>query len=523
MEKKSSKKFLIIQTSRQVSQFFFFTLFIYLLLKTQFPNGDYIGPVEIFFHFDPLLALITFLSSHIFFAAFFFSLIAIFITLIFGRVFCGWFCPLGTINHFFSFIFQKLKLKKRDKKFNLINWKYLLLIFILICSIFSLNLVGILDPLSLTFRSLTISILPSLNYAFNLFINLLAKLKLNFIADSLVQFSYHFTINSHFHQGFFIGLLFLTVILLNLSTSRFWCKYICPLGALLGLISRLNLMKIKVNNESCIECDLCSTNCSGQAQPFPNEEWKITECIYCFKCGKICPVEAIDFKFEIIPRKKSINLERRKWIFTAILGALAIPFFRIGPSNKRSSPQLIRPPGALKEEEFLKRCVKCGECMKVCPTNALQPCLSEAGVEGFWTPRFVFRIGYCEYYCTLCSQVCPTGAIKELRIEEKVKIKIGTAFIDKNRCLPYFNGINCIVCEEHCPTSPKAIKFVSIEVKLPDGSIKKPLAPVVDLDLCIGCGICEYKCPVVDKPAIYITSIGETRSEKNKLILEGKF
>lgn len=123
-------------------------------------------------------------------------------------------------------------------------------------------------------------------------------------------------------------------------------------------------------------------------------------------------------------------------------------------------------------------------------------------------------------YCTLCSQVCPTGAIRELKIEEKEKIKIGLAFIDKNRCLPYSQGINCIVCEEHCPTSPKAIKFIRIKAKKPNGSVKKPLAPVVDYELCVGCGICENKCPVVDKPAIYVTSIGETRSEKNQLILE---
>ena len=523
MKRERSKKFLIIQTFRQLSQFFFFALFTYLLLKTQFPDGDYIGPVEVFFHFDPLLAITTFLSSHVFFIAFLFSLITIFLTLFFGRVFCGWICPLGAINQFFSFIFQKLKLKKRERQFNITNWKYLLLIFLLICAVFSLNLVGIFDPLSLTVRSFTVSIFPAFNYAFNLFIDFLSNLKLNFIADYLAQFNYKFIINSYFYQGLFIGLIFLCIILLNLLTSRFWCKYICPLGALLGFFSRLNLVKIKINKETCIECNLCSINCSGEAQPFPEKEWRITECIYCFKCGRICPVEAIDFKFKILPTEKSVNLERRKWIFTAVLGALAVPFFRIGLSNKRPSPQLIRPPGALPEEEFLKRCVKCGECMKVCPTNALQPCLSEAGAEGFWTPRLVPRMGYCEYYCSLCSQVCPTGAIRELKIEEKVKIKIGTAFINKDRCLPYSQGIDCIVCEEHCPTSPKAIKFIQIKVKKPDGSIKRPKAPIVDLDLCIGCGICENKCPVVDQPAIYVTSIGETRSEKNKFLLEGNF
>ena len=124
------------------------------------------------------------------------------------------------------------------------------------------------------------------------------------------------------------------------------------------------------------------------------------------------------------------------------------------------------------------------------------------------------------YYCSLCTQVCPTGAIKELTIEEKIEVKIGSAWIDKNRCIPYALGRPCIVCEEHCPTSPKAIKFVMVETKLPDGTTATQKAPVIDLDLCIGCGICENKCPVMDDPAICCTSVGEDRSEKNRLLLE---
>jgi len=202
------------------------------------------------------------------------------------------------------------------------------------------------------------------------------------------------------------------------------------------------------------------------------------------------------------------------------MGLLAVPFFRLSPSTKRASPKLIRPPGALPEEQFLQKCVKCSECMKACPTNGLQPALTEAGPEGIWTPILVPEIGYCEYYCSLCSQVCPTGAIQELAIEEKTKVVIGLAWVDKNRCIPYDLGTPCIVCEEHCPTSPKAIKLVKTEVKLPDGTIMTPLAPVIDTDLCIGCGICENKCPVVDKPAIYVTSVGESRSERNQLLLD---
>ena len=115
--------------------------------------------------------------------------------------------------------------------------------------------------------------------------------------------------------------------------------------------------------------------------------------------------------------------------------------------------------------------------MKACPTGGLQPALTEAGPEGIWTPMLVPKIGYCEYYCSLCTQVCPTGAIKKLTIEEKNKVKIGTAWVNKSRCIPYVLGKPCIVCEEHCPISPKAIKLVEVETKLPDGTVAVQKAP----------------------------------------------
>jgi formate hydrogenlyase subunit 6/NADH:ubiquinone oxidoreductase subunit I len=152
--------------------------------------------------------------------------------------------------------------------------------------------------------------------------------------------------------------------------------------------------------------------------------------------------------------------------------------------------------------------------MKVCPTNALQPASDQAGLEGIWTPVLVPRIGYCEYYCSLCTQVCPTGAIKELKIKEKTSVRIGSAWIDKNRCIPYALGRPCSVCEEKCPTSPKAIQLIETEVAMPDGALSIQKIPVVILEACIGCGICETKCPVYDDPAIYCTSLGETRSSQ---------
>lgn len=404
---------------------------------------------------------------------------------------------------------------------NHIVWKYYIFIFILVGTLFTLDVVGILDPFSLLYRSFTAGIFPAINYSISSLIGILYHLQLFSLGDTLVQFFETLDINSIFLQGFFLGTLFIGTVLLNLYRERFWCRYLCPLGAMLGLVSRWNVLKLKISSKKCIDCNLCSIQCQTQASPYPNEEWKSSECVYCYTCSAICPTDAIRFPLKGTPENlEKIDLSRRKLILTTLLGAIAVPFFRISPTKTRASEKLIRPPGALPEDKFLQKCVKCGECMKVCPTNALQPAFSEAGPEGIWTPVLVPKIGYCEYYCSLCTQVCPTGAIKELSIEEKNKLKIGTAWVDKDRCIPWKFGDPCIVCEEHCPVSPKAIKFIKTEVVLPDGTIKTPLAPVVEIDPCTGCGICENKCPVVDQPAIYVTSVGESRSEKNQMLLD---
>lgn len=521
MKRELSKKYRLLQKIRILSQWVFFLLFLYLFAVTHYTGQDYIGQVEIYFHFDPLLAFVTYIASRLFFISFSLAVITLIITLLLGRVACGWVCPLGSLHQFFSRLFKMTKLltPKRSQKGPL-NWKYYLLFFILVSSLFTLDVVGFLDPLSFLYRSFGLSVFPAFSYGFSVIIGLLYDLHLSSLGSRLSQFFQNLTVNSTFEQGFFIGLLFLGIIFLNVGRERFWCRYLCPLGALLGLFSRWNIIKLSIDPQRCIECDLCNLHCQTEATPFPLKDWKSSECIYCFTCGAICPTKAISFPFKFSPEKiSSVNLSRRKLILTSLLGLVVIPIFRLSPAAKRSSPRLIRPPGALPEDQFLRKCVKCGECMKVCPTNALQPALSEAGPEGIWTPKLVPQIGYCEYYCTFCTQVCPTGALRQLTMEEKASFKIGSAWVDKSRCIPFVVGRSCIVCEEHCPTSPKAIKLIKTETKLPDGTTQTPLAPVVDLDLCIGCGICETKCPVVDEPAIYITSIGETRSEKNQLLL----
>jgi len=159
--------------------------------------------------------------------------------------------------------------------------------------------------------------------------------------------------------------------------------------------------------------------------------------------------------------------------------------------------------------------------MKACPTNGLQPTGLEAGLEGLWTPMLAPRVGYCEFNCNLCGQVCPTGAIQELVLDEKKKVRIGLAAFDTTRCLPYAYGRECLVCEEHCPLPKKAIYFLPTEVRRRDGSTVTLKQPHVDADLCTGCSVCEYVCVFKDRAAIRVTSANETRHTGNQAILVG--
>jgi ferredoxin len=164
------------------------------------------------------------------------------------------------------------------------------------------------------------------------------------------------------------------------------------------------------------------------------------------------------------------DIARRQFVVSAAVGAAAVPFLRLdGLLADNWNPQLVRPPGALGEADFLSRCIKCGQCMRICPTNVIHPAGLQAGLEGLWTPVLNFRIGTsgCQYKCVACGNICPTAAIRPIRLEERLgkggyalqgPLRIGTAFVERGRCLPWAMDIPCIVCQENCPVSPKAIE-----------------------------------------------------------------
>ena len=514
-----------MKNARRISQGLFLLLFLFLFFQTESKGLDELGyPVKIFLDFDPLILVTTLLSSHSVEKAFYLSLFLVVITLLLGRVFCGWVCPLGTLNNMAGSL--RKKNRGEEKRMGWYRVKYLLLFFLLASSLFGMQLVGIFDPLSLLIRSLSVSINPLFNYGtaafFDGIYNLDAK-PLSAISEpvygalkkSVLEFR-----QPYFIQGTFISLIFLLILGLNLKENRFWCRYICPLGALLGLLSRFSLLTRSVS-EGCTGCGACDRVCQGNASPHETELWKDSECLYCQNCDDICPQNAVSFGFSGKKKTAAMDLGRRRVLASVAAGIVSVPLLRANShaNQEYADPLLIRPPGSLAEKEFLSRCVKCGECMKVCITNGLQPTLFEAGLEGIWSPILVPRLGYCEYRCTLCGQVCPTGAIKRLSPEEKVKVKLGLAMIDKGRCLPWTHATPCIVCEEVCPTPRKAIWLEETKVVDRNGKELIVKQPRVDLELCIGCGICETECPVGSRAAIYVTSIGESRSKENRLLL----
>ena len=496
-----------LSTLRRVYQVFFLALFIFLIAVTDFKNLKGF-PVKFFHDIDPLISITSFFSSGVIYKTLILSLIIIFITIVFGRVFCSWICPMGILHHIVS-AFPKGKTKtemmESNKYRTLYEFKYFVLIAFVVLSLFTSMQIGLLDPIAFTSRAFSIYVWP-------MFSAMGAPLYLKGPA---------------FEGAALIGALFVLVLALNIWITRFYCRAICPLGALLGMISVYSLFRIKRDTQTCNDCELCLLHCQGGCDP--HDKHMAHECHGCMNCIDDCPQDSMSYGLAVgkIPQK-GFDISKRKLIGSAIAGAAFFSFFRTSVSSATTvNEKMIRPPGSLPEIDFLKKCIKCAECMRVCPTSVIHPTLLEAGIEGIWSPYLIMRIGYCEYNCNLCGIVCPTGAIREISVAEKIgekpyknPIVIGTAFFDRGRCLPWAMDVECIVCEEVCPTSPKAIWFRTKEVTDRKGKKKLLKMPYLSPELCIGCGICETKCPVSDKAAIRVTSVGESRSKENVILLK---
>ena len=517
-----------MRSLRRIAQIIFLLFFLYLFLASTYPLVTKI-PVDLFLRSDPLIALSSIVSARSYIDTFVFALILLIITIPLGRYFCGWVCPLGTTLDVVSYI-TKNKVGKSLKKLS--SLKYYLLIFLSIGILFASPLVWFLDPLSLLTRSLTLSLFPIVTLIFTQLFNLgfrmgtsqdfLANLQL-FLSSTLLP-----TTLTFFRFSGWILLILSAIIFSEFISRRFWCRNLCPLGAFYAFFSRYQILRRRVKQD-CNLCGDCQRICKMDAIPDDFKMTKDSECILCYDCVKGCPPKVTNINFrsrskplqfdkltalsEVEGRFRHLDLSKRGFLFSLASGLISVGLLKTSFKDRNLKSRLIRPPGSREESEFLERCIRCHQCVKVCSTSGrfLQPSFLEGGFEALWTPIGVARYGYCEYNCVMCTQVCPTGAIHKLDLKTKKKTVIGLAYIDRSRCIPWYKNEKCIVCEEQCPVPDKAILLKEEKAIGFDGTEKKVLRPYVKEDLCIGCGICETKCPVEGESAIKITPQNEQR------------
>jgi len=507
---------------RRVSQGFFLLLFLWFCVVAALGDAWWQlrgWPVNWFLELDPLTGLGTLLSTHTLYNGLFWGLVPVILTILLGRFFCGWVCPFGTLHQFVGYLGRRRKaftekrmanrysrwqavkyyilfwmlgaamadllvflsgiswndpqfgwmtaalfligsllavlfhtLYQEQKRFDAlifpVFWVILFVLALKTTRIFQSSLqTGLLDPIPLFHRSVNLILLP------------------------LVDPGRH-TLSAafrHYQGAWLIGTIFFTAVFLNLKSPRFYCRYVCPLGALFGLFARYSLGRIGKTQSPCAACNMCDADCEGACSPATSIVWG--ECVLCLNCLGACTTRQLAYRVRPSEGGEILlpDFGRRGFVFSMVSGVAAVPLLRAGGGLSHGwNPALVRPPGALPEAAFLSRCIKCGQCMRICPTGVIQPAGLEAGLEGVWTPVLDFRMGTsgCHHTCIACGHLCPTAAIRALSFDERLgrnayakdgPVRIGTAFIDRGRCLPWAMDKPCIVCQENCPVSPKAI------------------------------------------------------------------
>jgi MauM/NapG family ferredoxin protein len=521
----------ILVALRMTAQTFFLLAFLFLLTQAVAPIEGYLAlngliPVDLFMRLSPVLALSAMLAGRVVIAAMLLSVATLVTAAIAGRWFCGWVCPLGTTFD----VTDKALFSKIERPSTRDPWlrsaKYLLLVAILASSVFGAQVAGWLDPMSIVTRSYAVVVLPAADRAAKAVLEKSAgsesvRAKAPALAasarkteDTLKDLNILYDQNHYYYQFGAFALILVALVGVQAYQKRFWCRKLCPLGAMLAIAGKWRPLGVRLDDAKCIDCGKCRRICPVGA--IQGKALSPEECTFCGSCVRPCPVDALSVRFGHAKSQApapGVLPGRRAFLAATAAGVASAPLLMVGGERQAAQARVIRPPGAQDEDRFLDACVRCGECMKACPTNALHPTGFEAGFAGLWTPRIVPVLGYCDYNClsedakvgNFCSTVCPTGAIKKLTPQEHRTVPRGTAYFRTDKCIPYVERVNCGVCSEHCPIPGKAIRNEEVEVVDFYSKEKRTLLrPYVVNFHCIGCGQCENVCPLKGEKGIRV-------------------
>ena len=441
-----------------------------------------------------------------------FAVIAILavLTVLFGRIYCSVICPLGVLQDVFGWMGKKAK-KNRYTYSKANHWlRYTVLAVFAAALIFGIaSLVALLAPYSAYGR-----------IANNLFspIYLWGNNVLAWFAERYDSYTfYHKDVLIKSAATFAVAAVtFVVLLVLAWRNGRTYCNNICPVGTVLGALSRISVFKVAIDKNKCVNCNLCVKNCKASCIDIKNHRIDYSRCVVCGNCISKCKKDAISYTVkrtpEASPEKSGQNiseggLQRRRFIATASVVAAGAAVAKaqdkltdgglepIVPKQVLKRQTEIVPPGAMGLANLTSRCTGCQLCVSECPNNVLRP---SSDLMTLMQPRSSYERGFCRPECTRCSEVCPTGAIKKITQAEKSSIQIGHAVWDAGLCLPMADGVHCGNCSRHCPTG--AITMVDVDPDEENG----PQFPVVDENICIGCGACEYVCPARPISAIYV-------------------
>lgn len=428
------------------------------------------------------------------------------LALVFGRIYCSTICPAGVFQDIINRLFCIGKKKKKgSRRFSyhkpLNRLRYVLLAITVLTAVFGFSgLCLLLDPYSNFGRIAASLFRPVVMWGNNLLADLLMKV------DNYSLF--HVTISTVTISGLIAATVALLVfIIMTVFRGRLFCNTICPVGAMLSIFSRYSFFRISFDKETCTHCGNCEHTCKAEAIDSKSLTVDTSRCVNCFNCVSSCAKGSLQYRLQLPTASSSAQPAetngRRAFLATGATVAASLPIAsaiaggngekKMNRKGRKKCPPLT-PPGSISLERFKDKCTGCQICVVRCPSQVLRPTGLEYGLDYMLKPRLAYISSYCNYECTVCSDVCPTGAIKPLTVEEKTTTQVGIATFFKGRCVVNTEEKDCGACAEHCPT--QAVHMVPYKGTL--------TIPQVNPDLCIGCGGCESICPVRPMRAIIV-------------------